>query len=54
MGVIDIKSVYDFDGVDTADAEHPDPRGSGATPAATRPARFVRITKAVSLPDKTS
>ncbi len=52
VGEIDIKSVYDFDGVDTA------PGGivalsSGATPAAQRPARFVRLDKAVSIPDKT-
>jgi hypothetical protein len=52
VGEVDIKSVYDFDGVDTA------PGGivtlsSGATPATQRSARFVRLVKAVSIPDKT-
>ena len=52
VGEVDIKSVYDFDGVDTA------PGGivtlsSGATPASQRPARFVRLVKAVSIPDRT-
>jgi hypothetical protein len=52
VGEVDIKSVYDFDGVDTA------PGGivtlsSGATAASQRPARFVRLVKAVSIPDRT-
>jgi hydrazine synthase alpha subunit-like protein len=52
VGEIDIKSVYDFDGVDTA------PGGiaalsDGKTPASARPARFVRLVKAVSIPDRT-
>jgi len=51
VGEIDIKSVYDFDGVDTA------PGGitavaDGKTPAANRPARFIRLVKAVSIPDR--
>jgi hypothetical protein len=51
-GVIDIKSVYDVDGVDTT------PNGitalaDGKTPASSRPARFLRLVKAVSIPDKT-
>lgn len=52
VGILDIKSVYDFDGVDTA------PGGIAAVrdptqrmPSPTRP-RFVRIEKAVSLPDR--
>ena len=50
VGEIDIKSVYDFDGVDTA------PGGisalaDGKTPAAQRPARFIRLVKPVSIPD---
>jgi hypothetical protein len=50
VGEIDIKSVYDFDGVDTA------PGGiatlaDGKTPAAQRPARFIRLVKEVSIPD---
>src|SRR6185312_2487347 len=52
VGEIDIKSVYDFDGVDTS------PGGiatltDGKTPATQRPARFIRLVKAVSIPDKT-
>ncbi|HUN72338.1 MAG TPA: hypothetical protein VMU52_08505 [Steroidobacteraceae bacterium] len=52
VGEIDISSVYDFDGVDTA------PGGivalsDGKTPATQRPARFIRLVKAVSIPDKT-
>jgi hypothetical protein len=52
VGEIDVKSVYDFDGVDTA------PGGivalsDGKTPASNRPARFIRLVKAVSIPDRT-
>jgi hypothetical protein len=52
VGEMDIRSVYDFDGVDTA------PGGiaalsDGKTPASDRPARFIRLVKAVSIPDKT-
>lgn len=52
VGILDIKSVYDFDGIDTAPggiASVRDPTKRMATP--TRP-RFVRIEKAVSLPDR--
>ncbi|NHN37775.1 hypothetical protein G8764_10750 [Pseudomaricurvus alcaniphilus] len=51
LGTLHIRSVYDFDGVDST------PAGIGAmadpaqTPVAARPARFVRIVKAVSMPD---
>jgi hypothetical protein len=51
VGILDIRSVYDIDGVDTAPggiAALADPR---RTTAAQRPARFLRIEKAVSLPD---
>ncbi len=57
VGVLDIKSVYDFDGAfsnygaggaPTTLAEIAD----GATPAAQRPARFIRIEKAVSQADR--
>jgi hypothetical protein len=60
MGLLVIRSVYDFDGVDTVSAET-----GGALPniaaladpkqatADQRPARFVRIEKAVEIPDKT-
>jgi hypothetical protein len=52
VGILDIRSVYDVDGVDTAPggiAALADPR---RTTAAQRPARFLRIEKAVSLPDE--
>ena len=53
LGVIDIKSVYDFDGVDTAVPNIPTVANPIDTPASARPARFVRIVKAVSMPDIT-
>lgn len=52
LGQIHIRSVYDFDGIDTA------PNGLAAmadpsvTAAADRPYRFIRIVKAVSIPDE--
>ncbi|MCW9018361.1 MAG: hypothetical protein OQJ89_15420, partial [Kangiellaceae bacterium] len=52
VGVVHIRSVYDFDGVDLS------PLGIAATAdpaqalAADRPARFIRIVKAVSMPDE--
>jgi hypothetical protein len=52
VGILDIRSVYDVDGVDSAPggiATLADPR---ATLAAARPARFLKIEKAVSLPDR--
>jgi hypothetical protein len=49
-GVINIRNVYDFDGVAVVDiAAMADPL---QTPAAARPARFLRIEKAVSIPDE--
>jgi hypothetical protein len=53
VGLIDIKSVYDFDGVDKATPNIQTVADPAQTPAASRPARFIRITKAVSLPDRT-
>jgi hypothetical protein len=50
VGVLNIKSVYDFDGVDTAQPNLATV-ANGATAAATRPARFIRIEKAVSQAD---
>jgi Hydrazine synthase alpha subunit middle domain len=53
VGVLNISSVYDFDGVDTAKpsiAAQADPANAGFY---TRPARFVRIEKAVEIPPKT-
>ncbi len=52
VGILDIKSVYDFDGVDAAPGGYKtarDPTLRMATP--TRP-RYIRIEKAVSLPDR--
>lgn len=52
VGILDIRSVYDIDGVDTAPggiATVADPK---LTTAAQRPARFLRIEKPVSLPDR--
>ncbi len=49
VGVLHIRSVYDFDGTAAADiGVLADPL---QTAAADRPARFVRITKSVSIPD---
>jgi hypothetical protein len=52
VGVLDISSVYDFDGIDTAKpniATQADPANAGFS---TRPARFIRIEKAVEIPSK--
>lgn len=50
VGVIHIRSVYDFDGEATQDiAALADP---AVTTAAQRPVRFLRLTKAVSQPDE--
>jgi hypothetical protein len=52
VGILDIRSVYDVDGVDTAPGGMvalADPR---RTTAQQRPARFLRIEKPVSLPDR--
>src|SRR5262249_9098711 len=53
VGVLDIKSVYDFDGVDstkpTGIAALADP---AVATAAQRPARFIRLEKPVSIPDR--
>lgn len=49
VGVLHIRSVYDLDGVATADlAALSDP---AQTAASDRPARFLRVIKAVSIPD---
>jgi hypothetical protein len=53
VGILDIRSVYDIDGVDTAEpdiAMLADPAQTGADD---RPARFLRIVKAVGIPDDT-
>ncbi len=53
VGVIDIRSVYDIDGVDTAVPNIAAVADPVTTPPGTRPARFIRLEKAVSIPDKT-
>ncbi|HUO19895.1 MAG TPA: hypothetical protein VMU44_09005 [Steroidobacteraceae bacterium] len=58
VGVIDIRSVYDFDGKPVNPATGAalniaDIADTVKTPVAQRPARFIRISKAVSIPDKT-
>lgn len=52
VGVIDIRSVYDFDGTDTAKPSTPALADPAQTAAAQRPARFIRLEKAVSIPDR--
>jgi hypothetical protein len=52
VGVLDIKSIYDFDGVDTAPGGIAKVADPAATTAAQRPARFIRLEKPVSIPDK--
>jgi hypothetical protein len=49
VGVLHIRSVYDFDG--TAIVDIPTLRNPGLTTADVRPARFLRLVKAVSMPD---
>jgi hypothetical protein len=52
VGILDIRSIYDFDGVDASQAGITVLRDPTRTPPAQRPARFLRIEKAVSLPDR--
>lgn len=51
VGVIDIRSVYDFDGVDTAQPNIATLADPAKTPAANRPARFIRLEMPVAQPD---
>ncbi len=53
VGVIDIRSVYDIDGVDTANPNIATLANPTLTAASSRPARFIRLEKAVSIPDRT-
>jgi hypothetical protein len=50
-GVIDIRSVYDVDGADTSSPGIIALADPARTTAAERPARFLRVVKAVSIPD---
>jgi hypothetical protein len=52
VGAIDIRSVYDFDGVDTAVPNIATLANPALTPASSRPARFVRLEKAVAIPSQ--
>ena len=51
VGILDIRSVYDVAGVDTAPGGIAALRDPAQTLAAQRPARFVRLEKPVSIPD---
>jgi len=51
VGILNIRSVYDVDGIDTAVPDIETLADPAQTLAADRPARFVRIEKAVPLPD---
>ena len=52
VGVLDIRSVYDEDGFDTTTSSIAALADPAQTTAAQRPARFLRIVKAVPLPDR--
>jgi hypothetical protein len=52
VGVLSIRSVYDIDGVDQAPGGIAAVRDPANAAYATRPARFLRIEKAVSQPDQ--
>ena len=51
VGVLNIRSVYDIDGVDTAQPDIASLADPAQFLAAGRPARFLRIVKAVAMPD---
>jgi len=50
-GILNIRSVYDIDGVDSAPGGVAALADPAVTTAAQRPARFIRIVKPVSMPD---
>ena len=52
VGLLNIRSVYDVDGVDTANPDISSLADPARTLAADRPARFLRIVKAVGIPDR--
>jgi hypothetical protein len=52
FGILDIRSVYDFDGVDTAKPNIPGLADPAVATAAQRPARFIRLEKPVSIPSR--
>lgn len=51
VGILNIRSVYDIDGIDTANPDIETVADPAATTAAERPARFLRVVKPVSMPD---
>lgn len=51
VGILHIRSVYDLDGEDSSDEGIDTLADPGQTTAAERPARFLRLLKAVSRPD---
>ena len=51
VGILNIKSVYDLDGVDVAPGSITALRDPAQATADERPARFLRVEKAVGLPD---
>jgi hypothetical protein len=53
VGLLDISSVYDVDGVDTATPNIAGIADPSQTPFYSRPYRFIRIEKAVEIPGKT-
>jgi hypothetical protein len=52
VGILNIRSVYDVDGVDTASPSIAALADPLQAVAADRPARFLRVVKAVSIPDE--
>lgn len=52
VGVLHIRSVYDFDGVDTTPAGIAAMADPAITPPEQRPARFLRLVKGVAMPDE--
>jgi hypothetical protein len=52
FGILDIRSVYDFDGVDTAKPSIQALADPAVATAAQRPARFIRLEKPVSIPNR--
>jgi hypothetical protein len=52
VGILDIRSVYDFDGKDTAVPNIATLADPALTTPDQRPARFLRLEKAVSIPDQ--
>jgi hypothetical protein len=52
VGLLDIRSVYDIEGADTANPNIATLANPAQTTADQRPVRFIRLEKAVSLPDE--